>query len=284
MNDGQVILDDGRRLAYREIGDPAGVPVLHFHGAPSCRNSLDYLHEEFAELGFRVISPDRPGYGNSSPQPDRTREDWPEDVAHLADALDIQQFVAIGVSSGGPYTVATCASLPNRVLGGIVVAGVTDPAIPGTVEGLPDVEQAAMAQPDTDAALAWCVDQFGEDGARFFDHDPFEWAEPDIEFLEDETKLEYIEQVAVEAFNQGIIGFAHDMAIQGVPWAFDTDRINAPVHVIHGTQDRILPTEHSRHTAELIPDASLILLENHGHASLTDEFPQFVAELIETAT
>lgn len=283
MNDGGVILDDGRRLAYREIGDPAGLPILHFHGAPSCRNSLDYLHDEFAELEFRVFSPDRPGYGDSSPQPERTLEDWPDDMERLADALDIQEFVVIGISSGGPYTVATCAALPDRVLGGIVVAGVTDPSIPGTTEGLPEVEQSAMAQPDEDSTIDWCVEQFGEDGGQFFDHDPFEWAEPDVAFLEDETKREYLEQVTVEAFSQGIIGFAQAMAVQGKLWSFELGRIDSPVHVVHGHLDRIVPIEHSRHTAELIPDASLIVLEDHGHVSLTDEFPQFLGDVVEEA-
>lgn len=110
MNDGEVNLGDGRRLAYREIGDPAGLPVLHFHGTPSCRNSLDYLHDEFAEFGFRVITPDRPGYDNSAPQPNRSLEDWPYDVARLADALDVEQFVVIGISSGGPYSRNMCVT------------------------------------------------------------------------------------------------------------------------------------------------------------------------------
>lgn len=284
MEDGEIRLDDGRRLAYREIGDPTGVPVLHFHGAPSCRNSLDYLEEEFADRGFRVVTPDRPGYGNSSPHPGRSLDAWPDDAAALADELGIDRFVAIGISSGGPYTVATCALLPDRVIGGVVVAGVTDPAIPGTIDGLPEMEQAAMAQPDAEATLEWCIEQFGEDGSRFFELDPFEWADPDIAFLEDETKLEYIDEVAVEAFSQGVRGFAGDMAVQGEPWSFDPERIRAPVHVIHGTLDRIVPIEHSRRTASLVPGASLVLLEEHGHASLTDEFPRFVAEVTEAAT
>lgn len=283
MNDGEVILDDGRRLAYREIGDPAGTPVLHFHGAPSCRNSLDFLHDDFAELGFRVITPDRPGYGDSSPLPNRTLEEWSNDVARLADAIDLERFVVIGVSSGGPYTVATCAALPDRVIGGTVVAGVTDPSIPGATEGLPEIERAAMDHPDEDATIDWCVEQFGQDGGEFYDHDPFEWGEPDVAFLEDETKLEYFDQVSEEAFSQGIVGFAQDMAVQGDPWSFDPRSIDSPVHVIHGESDRIVPVDHSRHTAALVPGATLTVIEDHGHASLIDEFPRFVAELTEEA-
>lgn len=170
------------------------------------------------------------------------------------------------------------------MIGGIVVAGVTDPSIPGSTEGLPEIEQAAMAQPDEEATIDWCVEQFGEDGSQFFVHDPFEWAEPDVAFLEDEKKREYLERVTVEAFSQGIIGFAQDMTVQGKPWSFDPSQIDTPVHVIHGQLDRILPVDHSRHNAELIPEASLLLLENHGHVSLTDEFPQFLETLVEEAT
>jgi len=60
--------------------------------------------------GVRVISPDRPCYGRSSPQPGRSMADWPSDVAVLTEALGIERFAVAGHSSGGPYAVA-CAAL-----------------------------------------------------------------------------------------------------------------------------------------------------------------------------
>lgn len=280
MNDDRITLHDGRSLAFKEVGDPGGIPVIHFHGAPSCRKALDFLHEEFAERGLRVISPDRPGYGRSSPLPGRSLDDWPTDVAELADALDIDQFATLGLSSGGPYALVTCARLGERVRTGVVVAGAGDPGIPGTVSGLPEIERQLMELPDKETAVEWCVDRFGKDGSRFFDHEPFKWAEPDVEFLEDETLSVYFEEVTEESFRQGVIGFAHDMNVQGQPWPFELADIDVPVRVLHGEKDEVVPVSHSRNTVDGIPRAKLVLLSNHGHASPLPEFPTFVDDAL----
>ena len=69
MKDSQVMLSGGRELAYTEIGRPGGPCVLFFHGAPMSRLHLVGIEEQFPAQGPRVVSPDRPGYGRSSPQP-----------------------------------------------------------------------------------------------------------------------------------------------------------------------------------------------------------------------
>lgn len=92
MIDDKVMLPDGRYLTYTDIGDPDGTCVMNFHGAPASRYLLTYLDEEFADHGLRVISPDRPGFGGSTPRSGRSLADWPVDVAHLADALDVEAF------------------------------------------------------------------------------------------------------------------------------------------------------------------------------------------------
>jgi pimeloyl-ACP methyl ester carboxylesterase len=68
-------LADGRRLAYTDLGAPSGPLVMYFHGAPSSRLDLVVFHDALAALDVRVVSADRPGYGRSSPQPGRGRED-----------------------------------------------------------------------------------------------------------------------------------------------------------------------------------------------------------------
>lgn len=63
---------DGRRLAYAEWGDPDGFPVFYFHGTPGSRLVGAFADEAAQARGFRLISVDRPGYGRSTFQPDRT--------------------------------------------------------------------------------------------------------------------------------------------------------------------------------------------------------------------
>src|SRR5690242_9051910 len=106
---------DGRRLAYAEHGDPSGQPVLMFHGSPGSRVQSHPDVSIARELGLRVLTVDRPGYGLSDRHPGRALLDWPADVEALADALGLGRFPIIGVSGGGPHAAACAFRLPHRV-------------------------------------------------------------------------------------------------------------------------------------------------------------------------
>ena len=99
MGDRTLTLPDGRVLAYSDVG-PADAPVaMYFHGAPSSRLDLRVggIDEQLAARGIRVVSPDRPGYGGSSPQPARAMSDWARDVGVLANHLGTDRFAVFGV-------------------------------------------------------------------------------------------------------------------------------------------------------------------------------------------
>ena len=59
-----VGLPDGRVLAYEEYGDPAGFPVLSFHGGLSSRLDAAPAHEAAVATGVRLISPTVPASGS----------------------------------------------------------------------------------------------------------------------------------------------------------------------------------------------------------------------------
>lgn len=60
-------LPDGRKLGYADYGDPNGKPILYQHGTPGSRMEATRYHALGKELGLRVVSLDRPGYGWSTP-------------------------------------------------------------------------------------------------------------------------------------------------------------------------------------------------------------------------
>lgn len=273
MKDLRHRLADGRVLAYTDIGERGWLPVFFFHGAPMSRLHLVYLEPQFLGGKLRVVSPDRPAYGGSSPRPGRSMADWASDVAALADALGVERFLVAGHSSGGPYAVACAALLPDRVLGGMVLGGVTDMAWPGAWEGYVESERQLMRLPDEEAVVAWCVERFGVDGSGFNEASDFEFPEPDNALFADEQAGPALTSTVTEAFRQGVAGYAQDVFVQGRPWPFAPDRIVAPVHVVHGELDTLMPVAHSRHTSERIPGALLRVLPGHGHMTTVTELP-----------
>jgi pimeloyl-ACP methyl ester carboxylesterase len=112
-----VMLSDGRVLCVHEFGDPLGRPIVFFHGgglgatglfAASCDQIARQMH-------IRILAPDRPGLGGSSPSMGRRLLDWPDDVAQMADALKIDAFPVVAHSGGAAYALACAWRLQKRV-------------------------------------------------------------------------------------------------------------------------------------------------------------------------
>jgi len=278
MIDTVMTLPDGRTLAYTEVGALEGVVAFYFHGAPGGRLELASLDDSFAAVGVRVITADRPGYGGSTPLTGRTTADWADDVSALADHLGVDQFGVMGLSSGGPYTVACAALLGERVIGAIVAAGNTDMSWPGASDGYMQSELDIMEMDDEAAAVAWCEEHYGADGSGFFGGE-MDLGPVDNTWLSDEANLVSLMATMGEAFAQGVVGYAHDITVQGRAWTFDPAAIACPTIVAHGADDHLVPRTHSEHTASLIPNAELRVLDGVGHLSLGDRLPTLAAEI-----
>jgi pimeloyl-ACP methyl ester carboxylesterase len=253
---------------------------MYCHGAPSTRLDLVAFEPALAAVDVRVISADRPGYGGSSPQPGRQREDWPADVGALADDLGVERFAALGLSTGGSYALACAALLPDRVVAVGVVGGETDFAWPGAWDDYPDDEGELMRIGDEAEGAAWCAARYGSDGSRFLEGGMGDLAPADQAALADETLATAMVTSVGEAFRQGVNGYVQDVLIQGRPWAFDPGSIAAPVWIHHGDADTLTPVGHGRHTAELVPGARLVIWPDEGHISLISKIPGIAADLV----
>jgi pimeloyl-ACP methyl ester carboxylesterase len=111
-----INLSSGRLLSYAEYGDPAGIPVIGFHGTPGSRIALQIVSEAAKANNLRVIVVDRPGYGLSDPMRRPSFSLYARDIAELADALSLDRFIRWGASGGGPFALACAAELPKRVI------------------------------------------------------------------------------------------------------------------------------------------------------------------------
>ena len=112
---GKLTLRDGRTLAYMDRGPRTGTPILHFHGFQGSRlERMAASDELLAKLNIRLISPDRPGLGLSTPARDRTVVSWAADVRQLTAYLlgPAQPFSILGFSAGATYALA-CGQLPG---------------------------------------------------------------------------------------------------------------------------------------------------------------------------
>lgn len=84
----------------------------------------------------RLIVPDRPGFGKTDfVEGVTTLENWPNDVAALADSLGIKKFAIFGPSGGGHYASACAWKIPERLTSFGIYASI-GPLLSETIDNL----------------------------------------------------------------------------------------------------------------------------------------------------
>lgn len=118
-----VALPNGVTLAYVELGDPRGRPVLLLHGYTDTSRVWTALAPQLS--GYRLLIPDQRGHGQSA-KPDccYTLSDLAFDARLFLDALGVARAHVIGHSLGSMVAQVLASSHPERV-DRLVVVGST---------------------------------------------------------------------------------------------------------------------------------------------------------------
>ncbi|HYR16837.1 MAG TPA: alpha/beta hydrolase, partial [Mycobacterium sp.] len=123
--EGNIAVGDDRQIGFAEFGDPQGRAVFWLHGTPGARRQIPMEARVYAEQRqIRLIGVDRPGIGSSTPYQYDTVFAFADDLRTIADTLGIDKMEVIGLSGGGPYTLACAAAMPDRVVAAGVLGGV----------------------------------------------------------------------------------------------------------------------------------------------------------------
>ena len=109
-----IALPNGETLAYIEMGDPAGQPVVLIHGYTD--NARDWWPMlPYVDKSFRLIIVDIRGHGASSkPECCYTRADFAYDIKLLLDGLHIQRADIVGHSLGSLIAQRFAELWPER--------------------------------------------------------------------------------------------------------------------------------------------------------------------------
>jgi pimeloyl-ACP methyl ester carboxylesterase len=269
VTEADLQLRDGRALHVYDTaaeGADAGLAVFWHHGTPNLGAPPQPLFPAAAQHGIRWVSYDRPGYGNSTPRPGRGLASAAADVAGVADALGIGQFAVMGHSGGGSHALACGALLPERALGVVCVAGLA----PFHADGLDWF--AGMAASGAARLRAAAGGRAAlEDHLASVEFDPDEFTPADHAALA--GPWSWLGEVAGQAEAGGRGGMVDDELSYVAPWGVDPGQVRAPVLLLHGGQDRVVPSSHARWLASQIPSAELWLRPDDGHISVLHSTP-----------
>jgi pimeloyl-ACP methyl ester carboxylesterase len=280
---------EGGRLAYEEYGVPDGRPVFFFHGWPASRLQGRGCAMAAAELGVRIISPDRPGIGRSTFQGRRRLLDWPPMVEALADHLGIKDFRVVGVSGGGPYAFVTGWALPDRVKAIAIVSGAPPLAAEVGRAELFAVYRWLLSLHRRRPGLARAFFQAVRPVATIC---PPRWLRPwllravspaDADALRDPAIFDRHFEVYREAWHDSAGGVVTDAEIYAQDWGFPLEEMRIPVQLWHGQDDRNFSWKLARELAQRLPHCTAHFMENEGHYSLLlRHWPQILRTLVES--
>jgi len=210
--------------------------------------------------GVRLVILDRPGYGNSDNPPlGYSYSQWADDLAQLADSLNMPRFCVVGHSSGGPYALAAAAVLKDRVLAC------------GSVSGDPP-----YAHPE---AKAIADDMLPNRGFG---------VDPKTKFAGWRKKtLEGGNPAKVPAWKVGEYGFLMDYQLERLPWSFALESIKLGNRVTFwvGEKDFEAIAQGAPWMKERVEGSQLVVVPggDHGFKSNPEHLKAILSSLREQA-
>lgn len=270
-----VDLPDGRSLDVRVSGPDGGVPLVFHHGTPGAVTPVRAFERATHAHGMRYVSYSRAGYGASSRRAGRSVADVVADVAAVLDHLGAERCVTAGWSGGGPHALATAASLPDRVAGATVIAGVAPYDAAGLdflagmgEQNVEEFGRALAGEDDLRPLLATEADHLrGADVPGIIAAMSTLLPEVDRGALSDEFG-EDMQASFTEAVRHGIDGWVDDDLAFTRPWGFDLGALAVPVFLWQGELDLMVPFDHGRWLAAEVPGVVAHLESGQGHLSV----------------
>lgn len=244
-------LADGRQLAWRERG--AGPAVVLIHGwAMSGRIFIELAARLSGE--HRVLMPDLPGHGASSPSDRYTLEQMAADLAAWLHGVVSAPALVCGWSLGGMVAMQMAADGVASPEGLMLMA--TTPRFTASDDwafGLPAVEVKLL---ERNLAKDWQKTR-----SHFFDR----------MFAGEPIPPDRLRTIRKFAIDSGESWAAHSARATLQIFSDQEQRrllhrILCPVMILHGGEDRITPVEAGRFLAEAIPGARLKEYPASGHA------------------
>lgn len=255
-------LSDGRRLAYRRSGEGPALILLHGWAMSSV-----VFNEVMADLerDFTVLVPDLRGHGDSDPGPGYGCDALATDLAEWIIALDLQDAALLGWSMGGEVALSL-ASVPElrRRLRSLVLVATTPRFVAGDdwTSGLPATQIRALARDLRRSYLKTMGDFFS------------------LQFQGESLTPARYQQILRFAVRAGRLP-EPEVALAGLETLASEDlrvllgQLRLPTLVIQGGLDAIVLPAAGEFLAATIPQATLELWPDVGHAPFFSDPQRF---------
>jgi pimeloyl-ACP methyl ester carboxylesterase len=257
-------------LYYEDHGE--GSPVVLIHGFPLSGRAWERQERALIAHGHRVITYDRRGFGKSTQTTVGYDYDtFAADLDQFVTALDLQDFALAGHSMGGGEVARYLGKYGSaRVNRASIISGIPPYLLktPETPQGVPQEVFDGIEAALTADRLAF----FTEWNKNFYNLDQTLGRRISEEAVQDSWNI------ATAASPAGAIACVRTWHAD---FRDDLRKIQIPVLVMHGSEDRILPIEAcGPRSHELIAQSEYVVIEGAPHGLCWTHADEVNAELL----
>ena len=258
----------GTPFAYRELGEPGGVPVILLNHLTGVLDDWDPRVVDGVAARHHVFTFDNRGVGASGGKTPAVAEDMARDAIGFIRALGFEQVDLLGFSLGGGLAQLIALEQPDLVRR-LVLAG-TGPAGGQGIDQVPalaikTIAKATLLRRDPKHWLFFTQTKGGQTAAREF-----------LARLEERT-----ENRDDEISPQSLIAQLRAIRRYGRQAPADLSQLTMPVLISNGIEDLMVPTTNSVDMARRIPGAELQLFPDSGHGGVFQYHDEFVTKVLE---
>ena len=257
-------------LNYQDYG--TGKPVVLIHGWPLSGRSWENQVPALVEAGYRVITYDRRGFGESSqPWGGYDYDTFAADLDGLLRHLDLTDVTLVGFSMGGGEVVRYISTFGTDRIAKAVLAAAVPPFLhktDGNTDGALD-----------DATIAGFLEGITSDRIAFLDAFTNNFFSAGDTMKVSEAQRVYARDIASIASPKGTVDCVK--AFSYTDFRDDLTKIDVPTLVIHGDSDAIVPFEASgKRSHEAIAGSELVVIEGAPHGFNASHAAEFNAALL----
>ncbi|GGM39692.1 alpha/beta fold hydrolase [Dactylosporangium sucinum] len=278
-----AIRGDNLKVAFDTSGAPDGFPVFLLHGTPGSRKGPRPRGSVLHRLGIRLITYDRPGYGDSDRRSGRLVEDAARDVEAIAEKLRLNHFAVVGRSGGGPHALACAADdiLRRRVTRVAVLVSFAPPDTTDVewfkgmnADNVRGFGLGAEATVEIENEILRRAELVRQNPKLLLD-ELFEYMTPaDRRALNSSALRQIVIETHREGLRSGPYGWVDDVLALRGNWKVDLESIDTEVRIWHGADDTFAPASHSAWLAARIPGAKIFVEPGKAHFDAMQEIPR----------
>lgn len=258
--------NDGIHLAVEDINPTSSKVIVMVHGWPMNKNMFEYQKNMLVEWGYRIVSFDIRGFGNSDVSDHPYQYDQlATDLFFIIENLKLNNVILLGFSMGGAICVHYMGMYDNYHVSQLILVSAAAPSFVVSVDnpyGHQEEELNNMITnlyTDRPKTLA----EFNQNMFASM---------PSAAFRQ------WIQNMGVSSSSIATIRTAQALRDENV--FTDLSRIKVPTAIMHGKLDKICPYGFALIMNQQIPNSSLYAFENSGHGIFFDELSSFNHTLI----